>query len=130
MVTIIGYKERITKEGKSFFVLELQSGVKMVKSKQTGKFYVTAKKATIPSTFDEATCESLIGTQMSGTIEQVKTEPYEYTIKETGEVIELDFRYEYQEQSESQNKIEKSESTVDDFLNIRKSSSFSMNGVD
>lgn len=129
MVTIIGYKERITKEGESFFVLELQSGVKMVKSKQTGKFYVTAKKATIPSTFDQSTCESLIGTQMSGTIEQVKTEPYEYTIKETGEVIELDFRYEYQEENESQNRIQKSESTVDDFLKIGKKPSFSMNGI-
>lgn len=134
MVTIINYKERVTKEGESFFVLELQSGVQMVKSKQTGKFYVTAKRATIPSTFNEAICKSLIGNKMPGTIEQVKTEPYEYTIKETGEVIELDYRYEYQEENQmldhGRSSIERSESTIDDFLQIRNNESFSMNGVE
>jgi len=132
MVTIINYKERITKDGESFFVLELQGGVQMVKSQQTGKFYLTAKRATIPSTFNEAICKTLLGNKMPGIIEKVNTEPYEYTIKETGEVIELDYRYEYQEENETleHNSIEKSETTVDDFLKIGKNESFSMNGVE
>ena len=61
MVRIINYTERVREDGASFFVLELQGGIQMVKSQQTNKFYVTAKKATIPSTFDETTCKALIG---------------------------------------------------------------------
>ena len=65
MVQIISYKERQTEDGKSFFVLELQGGLEMVRSQETNQFYATAKKAFISSTFDEATCNSLIGTSMS-----------------------------------------------------------------
>jgi hypothetical protein len=35
----------------------------MVKSKETDKFYVTARKASI-SSFDELTCQALIGTEL------------------------------------------------------------------
>lgn len=97
MVRIIGYKKRETEEGKEFFVLELQGGVSMVKSKETDKFYVTANKATISSTFDDATCKALIGTELEGRIEKVASDPYEYTVRETGEVITLSHRFEYVE---------------------------------
>lgn len=130
MVRIINYIQRFTEAGDSFFVLELQGGIQMVKSKETNKFYITAKKATVPSTFDEATCKSLIGSELPGEVVKVETEPYEYTIKETGEVIELSHRYEYQEEErESNSSIEKSESTIDDFVKTGKES-FSMNGVE
>jgi hypothetical protein len=46
MVRIINYKKR-TEDGKEFFVLELQGGIEMVK-KETGKFYVTARKLLSP----------------------------------------------------------------------------------
>jgi hypothetical protein len=45
--------------------LELQGGIEMVKSKETDKFYVTARKASI-STFDELTMSALIGTELPG----------------------------------------------------------------
>lgn len=89
MVSVINYKERTKDDGESFFVLELQGGIEMVKSKETGRFYATAKKAFIPSTFDELTCMSLIGSQMSGQIIKEECEPYDYVIKETGEEITL-----------------------------------------
>jgi hypothetical protein len=38
-------------------LFELQGGIEMVKSKETDKFYVTARKASISSTFDELTCQ-------------------------------------------------------------------------
>lgn len=95
MVTIINYKERQKEDGTSFFVLELQGGIEMVQSKATGNFYATAKKANLPSTFDELTCKALIGTQMPGAIEKVECEPYEYTIQSTGEIITLSHRYSY-----------------------------------
>ena len=50
----------------------------MVKSKKTGMYYGTAKKASIPSTFDEETCKSLIGQELDGTIERIECEPYEF----------------------------------------------------
>ena len=67
----------------------------MVKSSKTGKFYATAKSCSIISTFDEETCKSLIGKQMPGRIVKVETEPYEYSIPNSDEVIELNFNYEY-----------------------------------
>lgn len=95
MVTIVNYKERLKDDGTSFFVLELQGGIEMTQSKTTGMFYATAKKAIIPSTFDEATCKGLIGTQIPGSIEKQECEPYEYVVQETGEEIILSHRWVY-----------------------------------
>lgn len=98
MVTIINFKERNKEDGTSFFVLELQGGIEFVQSQKTKQFYATAKKAFIASTFDKVTCKVLIGTQMPGSIEKVSSEPYEYTVKETGEIITLSHRYQYVQQ--------------------------------
>lgn len=98
MVTIINFKERETEDGKSFFVLELQGGIEMVQSKATGKFYATARKTSIPTTFDELTCNALIGTQMQGEIVKEQCEAYELTVKETGEVMVLNHRFVYTQQ--------------------------------
>ncbi len=95
MVTIVNYKERQKDDGTSFFVLELQGGIEMTQSKTTGMFYATAKKAIIPSTFDEVTCKGLIGTQIPGSIEKQECEPYEYVVQETGEEIILSHRWVY-----------------------------------
>ena len=94
MVTIIGYALRESK-GKSFVTLQLQGDLVMVQSMETGRFYATANSCSITSTFDEATAQSLIGKQIGGRIERVASDPYEYTVKETGEVITLAHRYEY-----------------------------------
>ena len=132
MVRIINYKERVREDGESFFVLELQGGIQMVKSQQTDKFYVTAKKATIPSTFDEVTCKALIGTELPGTIEKVECDPYEYTIKDTGEVIQLDYRYEYSEEKKSApvQQEDYNKTTVEDILKMSNARRFSTNGVE
>lgn len=129
MVRIVNYQKRTTEEGKDFFTLELQGGIQMVKSQETGKFYITAKKASISSTFDELTCKALIGTELSGDIQKVNCKPYEYTIKDTGEVIELSHRYEYVEENTSNSVPEKSKTTIDAFMeNVPVGNSFSTNG--
>lgn len=94
MVRIINYKRRESADGE-FFVLEVSGGIEMVKSKSTGMYYATTKKATVSSTFDEETCASLIGMEMPGKIEKQECEPFEYTIQETGEVITLTSRNVY-----------------------------------
>ena len=96
MVRIVDYQKRQTDEGKPFFVLEIQSGIEMVLSTKTGQYYATAKRANISSTFDEETCKALLGTDMPGTITKMDSEPYEYTVKESGEIIMLTHRYVYQ----------------------------------
>ncbi len=95
MVRIIDYRVRESRDGEPFLALIVQGGLQMVKSRETGMYYATAKKASIPSTFDEQTCKGLIGQEIDGAIERVECEPYEITNEETGEVIELDYRWIY-----------------------------------
>ena len=101
MVTIINYKERQREDGTSFFVLEVQGGIEMIKSAKTGLYNASAKRATVSSTFDELTCHALIGTPMRGGIQKVACDPYEYTVQESGEVITLSHRNTYQPNEES-----------------------------
>jgi len=95
MVTIIDYSLRKNSQGEEFFALILQGGLEIVKSQETGRYYATAKSASMPSTFDEETCKSLIGQKLPGAVMRVECEPYEFTVRETGEVITLSHRWQY-----------------------------------
>jgi len=95
MVTICDYALRTNKEGKDFYALILQGGISMVQSKQTGNYYVTAKKCSIGSTFDEATCKASIGEKLPGSIQKQTCDPYDYVAKETGEILQLTHRWVY-----------------------------------
>ena len=95
MVKIISYSIVTKDDGTLFTSLKVQGGVEAVQSQQTGKFYLTAKTANVPSTFDEETAKSLIGSNITGRVERVGCESYDYTIKTTGEVLTLNHRYEY-----------------------------------
>ena len=94
MITIVDYKQAINEDGEQFNMLKLQGDVEMVKSKETGRYYATARKTLISSTFDERTCEELIGKKMPGEIQRVSCEPYQYEL-ESGEVITLEHTWEY-----------------------------------
>jgi len=100
MVTITNYTKRKREDGTTFCVLEINSGIELLQSKTTGQYYATAKRCYIPATFDEAICRSLRGTMMKGSINKVECDPYHYTIKETGELITLNYRYEYSPEEE------------------------------
>lgn len=115
MVRIVNFNERNSEDGSTFFALTIQGGVELVQSRETGSFYATAKKASISSTFDKETCEALLGTEMPGKIVKKECEPYSYTIKETGEIIQLSHRYEYEPEQPSE-KREISDSTIDEIL--------------
>lgn len=96
MVTVTGYRLAKSKDDKEFIALELMGDVEMIQSLLTGYFYATARKASITSTFNEATAQGLIGSKLSGKIIKVESEPYDYTVAETGEVIKLAHKYQYQ----------------------------------
>lgn len=95
MVKIINYKEREKEDGTTFFTLEIQGGVELIQSKETGNFYATIRRASIPTTFDENTCKSIIGTEIEGEIVKIEVEPFKYVIKETGEEVTLTHRWIY-----------------------------------
>lgn len=101
MVRIIDFRVRMNGEGEPFNALIVQGGIELVQSKETGLYYATAKKASIPSTFDEKTCESLIGQELPGTVEKTECEPYEYTDESTGEVMTLSHRWVFVKEGET-----------------------------
>ncbi|GGH38415.1 hypothetical protein IA57_04730 [Mangrovimonas yunxiaonensis] len=95
MVTIKNFKPIQTDDGDTFYALIVEGGVETVRSQRTGRIYFTTRTSTVPTIFDEATCKAAIGTSFNGTIKKVPCDPYEYTIKDTGETIMLDYRWEY-----------------------------------
>ena len=95
MVIVKDVKRAENAMGEEFYGLILESGAVAVRSKATGRIYLTAKTAFVATTFDEPTAKSMIGQELDGTIRKVQTDPYEYVIEETGEVIELSHRWEY-----------------------------------
>ena len=101
MVQIVDYKTHQKEDGEKFFALVVQGGLEAVKSKETGRMYFTAKSARVPCTFNEDMCISLISTKLPGSIKRVQTDPYQFTIQETGEVIKRSHRYEYISEEES-----------------------------
>ena len=64
-------------------------------------------------TFNEAKCESLIGTQLPGSIQKVSCKPFEYTVEKTGEVIVLDYHWEYLQEGDSVEEIVMEEEVVE-----------------
>lgn len=101
MVRIIDYKQRVNSDNEKFFSLIIQSGLEMVKSKESGQYYATAKRTSITSTFDEETCKSLLGSEIPGSIKKVECEPYEYAIPESGEIVNLSHRWVYVPEGEN-----------------------------
>lgn len=102
MVTIIDYKASVNKEtGEEFYSLIVQGGIESVKSAETGRSYLTARKAYVTSTFNEITCKSLIGSQISGEVVKVDCEPYQYEIPDTGEMISLSHQYRFMDEEEA-----------------------------
>ena len=94
MVTITGFLPK-KGEKRQFILLELKGEVELIQSMQTGKFYATAKRCNVPSTFSEDEARALIGTKMQGSIVRVESDPYDYTIPDTGEMIKLAHSYSY-----------------------------------
>ena len=95
MVTIVDYKTYQREDWTTFNTLVVQGGIEAVKSQETGRTYLTARTARVSSTFDELTCETLKGTQLPGSVQKVVSEPYEYTIPNSGEIINLTHKFEY-----------------------------------
>jgi hypothetical protein len=111
MVQVVNYQQRVTEDGKQFFVLNLEGDVEFVRSETTGNTYATVKKCNLSTTFSELTCKRLIGTQLPGRIAKVECKPFEYANPATGEVMTLNHRNEYCAEEE----IHQHQSPMSDF---------------
>ena len=97
MVTVINYSVRQNEgDNKPYITLTLEGGIEMVQSQNTGRFYATVRTCVVSSTFDEQVAQRMVGKEMPGSIERVASDPYDFTIKETGEVIKMGYRWDYQ----------------------------------
>ncbi len=96
MVTISNYAIRKRKDGTEFISLELTGNVELIQSNNTGKFYASVRKCSIPSTFGKEVAESLLGSKIPGSIVKVLVDPYEFKNPRTGEVMQLQHSYAYQ----------------------------------
>ncbi len=70
MVTITGFEKRKNKKKDEFNVLILQGDVETIISKETGKPYLTARKTSIPCTFDDIMTKTMVGKEMTGEIDR------------------------------------------------------------
>ena len=95
MVKIIDYKQYENSAGETFFSLILQGEITMVQSQVTGRYYATSNNASITSTFDEDSCQALIGKEVPGKVVNVSCDPYEFVVPETGETKILNRRWIY-----------------------------------
>ena len=94
MVQVKNYHLREGDKG-NYISLELMGDMELVQSTNTGRFYATARRCFIFSTFDEPTAKMMVGKQMPGSIVRKECDPYDYAIPETGEVIKLGYKYDY-----------------------------------
>ncbi|MEO6732316.1 MAG: hypothetical protein ABIN01_13950 [Ferruginibacter sp.] len=95
MVTITGYQQRKSAEGKTFFVLELEGGLQIQISQTTGKQYATKSKCSMACSFDEVTAREVVGTTLPGSIVRTPCEPYSFTNPNSGENMTLDYNFTY-----------------------------------
>ena len=95
MVTITGLEKRLAADGRPFNVMNLQGSVEVAISKVTGKPYLTARKTSIPCTFDEVLAKSLIGHTLPGEIERIEVDEYEFVVPGTKKKIKLSHSYRY-----------------------------------
>lgn len=100
MVRIVDYRTYQKDDGGDFFVLVVEGGIAAVKSKESGRTYLTKQTAKLSCTFDEETCKDLIGSEIPGRIMKVEVEPFEYEVPESGEVITLSHRNEFVSEEE------------------------------
>ncbi|WP_299755384.1 hypothetical protein [uncultured Pontibacter sp.] len=95
MVTVTDFVKRTAADGKEFNALMLQGEIEMILSKKSGRYYATARTCSITSTFNDLVCQSLVGKQLPGNIEKMESDPYEYRIPNSDEVVTLNYVYYY-----------------------------------
>lgn len=96
MVIVSAFETRQNSQGEDFSVIILEAEeLEIVTSQNTGKQYAKVQRMSIPCTFSEETAKRMMGKQLPGEIQRRECEAYEYTSKQTGEVLTLTHSYAY-----------------------------------
>lgn len=103
MVQVVDYIVRENRNGEKFCALIVSGGLEILKSSE-GKQYATLRKCSVPSTLNEEACQSIIGSQLPGSIRKVECDPYDFVTK-SGETISLTQTYEYIEEGFNDDRI-------------------------
>lgn len=101
MITVVSFNRRKRKDGETFLTLTITGGLELVQSQSTGNWRGVVRKCEIPCSFDETIAQTIVGTQLPGTIVRVQSDPYVLTDKNTGEAITLSHRWRYQPEGAS-----------------------------
>ena len=95
MVTIVGIsKKTSSKTNEEFTVLNLQGSPEVLKSRISGKPYLSARKATLPCALDEEFAKLLIGTTLPGDIQEMECKPFDLALP-TGKKIKVSRTFQY-----------------------------------
>jgi hypothetical protein len=96
MVKIIGTESKVnpvTKE--QYNLIVLLGNVEVLKSKSTGKPYLTAKKVTMPTTLTSDQAEELVGTSLPGEIEMVDCPEYEIKMPGSNKKVRINHSFQF-----------------------------------
>lgn len=102
MVIVKNAHLRKGQDDKEFVTLELNGDIELIQSQNTGRFYATVRRSFISTTFDLPTAKMFIGKTLPGQIIRQECEPYEFTIPDTGEVVTLNYSYQYSPETKPQ----------------------------
>lgn len=100
MVKVVAAHLRQSEKGQ-FVMFEIMGELELLQSQKTGRFYATARRCMISTTFDAITAGTFVGQSLSGTIGKVDCDPYTYKVPETGEEVELAHRWDYVPQEQT-----------------------------
>lgn len=95
MVTIVKVEKKTNLKTKEpYSVLVVQGTAEVLKSKATGRSYVSAKKATIPCALDDNQAQALIGQTLPGSIERTECKEFEVKLP-SGKKLKISHTFQY-----------------------------------
>ena len=96
MVKIIGTETKVNPKTKEQYnLIVLLGNVEILKSKSTGKPYLTAKKVTMPTTLTSQQAEELVGTSLAGDIKKVDCPEYEIKMPGSKKKVRISHTFQF-----------------------------------
>jgi len=96
MVKVIGTETKVNPRTKeNYNVIVLLGNVEIMKSKSSGKPYLTAKKVTMPTTLTSEQAAELVGTSLPGEIEKVDCPEYEIKMPGSNKKVKINHTFQF-----------------------------------
>lgn len=96
MVKVIGTETKVNPKTKeNYNVIVLLGNVEVLKSKSSGKPYLTAKKVTMPTTLTSEQAAELVGTSLPGNIEKIDCPEYEIKMPGSNKKVKINHTFQF-----------------------------------